>query len=260
MTLSPESRDATVAYGVDVARRPTVTPSAPPSQARAEAADRLAIGSDGRRGGVEGRRWRRARRGRRHRVFGSLSLVLLVLVAYVGGTFVQVWQAGRQDHARRAQAIVVLGAAQYNGRVSPALRLRLDHALDLYRADLAPVVVVTGGRQAGDRFTEATAGYNYLRDHGVPDPALRKEVQGRTTYESVSSAARFLEREGIDDVVLVSGQAQSKRLAGIASEVGLHAAISPADGSSSLRSLVRETVAVSFGRIIGYSRLARVDH
>lgn len=191
---------------------------------------------------------------------GWAALVLLgVLALYVGGTFVQVWQASRHDGARRAGAIVVLGAAQYNGRPSPALRNRLDHALDLYHRDLAPIIVVTGGRQAGDRFTEATTGYNYLRQRGVPDAAIRKEVQGRTTYESLAAASRFLHEEGVDDVLLVSGPAHSKRLAGTASDVGLSAAISPSAGTPTLRSLARETAAVSLGRLIGYRRLERFD-
>lgn len=199
-----------------------------------------------------------ARRRRRWWLVPVVAVALLVL--YVGGTFAQVWMASGRDGAREAQAIVVLGAAQYDGRPSPALTRRLEHALDLYEQGLAPMVVVTGGRQSGDRFTEATAGYNFLRRHGVPDDAIRKEVQGRTTYESLAAVARFLRKEDVDDVVLVSGPAHAKRLAGIASDVGLHAAISPADGSPDLRSLIRETAAVSAGRLVGYRRLERLDH
>lgn len=128
-----------------------------------------------------------------------------IVVLYVGITFAQVWQASRQDRARRAEAVIVLGAAQYDGRPSPVLQRRLDHALDLYRRDLAPVIVVTGGKRAGDRFTEAGVGYRYLRRNGVPDGAIRQEVQGRTTYESLASAERFLQKEDVDDVILVSG-------------------------------------------------------
>ncbi len=181
------------------------------------------------------------------------------VVLYVGITFVQVWQASRSDGARKADAIVVLGAAQYNGTPSPALRNRLDHALELYEQGLAPLIVVTGGRQEGDRFTEATVGYNHLRDRGVPDEAIRKEVQGHTTYESLAATARFLRTEGIDDVILVSGPATAKRLAGISGDIGLNAAISPSDGTPSLRSLIKETAAVSAGRLIGYRRLDRFD-
>lgn len=105
--------------------------------------------------------------------------VAVLAVSYVATTFVLVWQASRHDGRVRADAIVVLGAAQYNGVPSPVLRQRLDHALDLYREGVAPLVVVTGGRQPGDRYTEATTGYNYLRDHGLSDEVIRKEVQGK---------------------------------------------------------------------------------
>lgn len=179
----------------------------------------------------------------------------LLLFLYVAVTFVQVWRASDRDQVNAADAIVVLGAAQYDGVPSPVLQARLDHALELYEADVAPLVVVTGGRQEGDRYTEATTGYNYLRAHGVPDEDIRKEVQGRSTYESIAATARFLEVEGLEDVVLVSGPAQSKRMEGIAGEVGLDAQVSPAGADPSIGSLARETVGVSVGRIIGYRRL-----
>ena len=183
------------------------------------------------------------------------ALVLAVIVLYVAGTFVQVWQASRSDSARPAEAIVVLGAAQYDGRPSPVLQNRLDHAFELYEQGLAPLIVVTGGRQEGDRFTEATAGYNHLRARGVPDEHLQKEVQGHTTYESLAAVARFLRDDGITDVILVSSPSHSKRLAGVADDVGLDAVLSPSEGTPSVASLGRETVAVSVGRIIGYRRM-----
>ena len=191
---------------------------------------------------------------RRWLLRGALG-VLALGVAYVAVTFVQVWAASRDDGAREVGAIVVLGAAQYDGKPSPALEARLDHAYALWEQGMAPLIVVTGGRQEGDRFTEAGTGYNELRERGVPDEALRLEVQGRTTYESVAATARFLREEGIDDVVLISGPAQGLRLRGIADDVGLDAVVSPAHGTPTLRSLARETVGVSLGRIIGYRRL-----
>ena len=84
-------------------------------------------------------------------------------------TFFQVWSTGRSDQARAVDAIVVMGAAQYDGRPSPVLQARLEHALELYDDGVVPLIVVTGGRQEGDRFTDATTGYNFLRDRGVPD-------------------------------------------------------------------------------------------
>ena len=122
----------------------------------------------------------------------AVLVVLVLLAAYVAVTFVQVYRASRHDGARAADAIIVLGAAQYDGTPSPVLQDRLDHALALYEDGLADHIVLTGGRQEGDRFTEATAGYNYLRDQGVPDEALMKEVDGTSTWESLRASARFL--------------------------------------------------------------------
>lgn len=197
--------------------------------------------------------WLRRLAGRRLVVVAIGLAALLVL--YVGITFVQVWRASNADQVSPAGAIVVLGAAQYDGRPSPVLQARLDHALELYDAEVAPLIVVTGGRQEGDRFTEATTGYNYLRERGVPDERILKEVQGRSTYESIAATARFLHDDGITDVVLISGPAQSKRMEGIAGEVGLDVQVSPAGSDPSLASLAKETVGVSVGRIIGYRRL-----
>lgn len=197
------------------------------------------------------------------KVVGALSVLALT---YFALTFAQVVATTSRDDAKsagapHAQAIIVLGAAQYNGVPSPVLKARLNHALRLYRWGLAPVIVVTGGRQQGDRFTEATTGYNFLRDHGVPDRAIRKEVHGRTTWESLDSAAAFLHEEDIDRVILVSDGYHSKRLLGIAHEVGLHARVSPSHEPMSTgartRAQFREAVAVSIGRITGYHLL---DH
>ncbi|MCU1354540.1 MAG: YdcF family protein [Acidimicrobiales bacterium] len=198
------------------------------------------------------RRWRRPRV-----VLAVLGGALGLVLVYFGVSFLQVWRATTKDHAQRSEAIVVLGAAQYNGRPSPVLQDRLDHALWLYRHGIAPMVVVTGGRQAGDRFTEATAGYDYLRHRGVPDKAIRKEVQGRSTYQSLAATARFLKREGIHDVVLVSSAAHAMRIGEIAGELGLSAHVSPASHHASFRAMGRETVAVAVGRVIGFRRL---DH
>ena len=123
-------------------------------------------------------------------VLRVVSIVLLALLVYFIVTFIEVYRASNHDGARRADAIVVLGAAQYNGTPSPVLQDRLDHALELYREGLAETIVVTGGRQEGDKYTEATTGYNYLRAHGVPDGALMKEVDGKSTWESLEASAR----------------------------------------------------------------------
>jgi vancomycin permeability regulator SanA len=216
-------------------------------------------------GHAPGRRRTSRRRWLRRLWIGSLVVVLLG-IGYVGVTFAQVVSTSHRDdvpnaRAAKAQAIIVLGAAQYDGVPSPVLEARLDHALELYRWGIAPVVVVTGGRQPGDRFTEATTGYDYLRKRGVPDSAIRKEVHGSTTWESLRAASTFLAQEGISEVVLVSDGYHSKRLLEIAGEVGLDARVSPSteslSGSTRLRAELRETVAVSIGRVTGFHLL---DH
>ena len=192
-----------------------------------------------------------------------VGVLLVVCFLYVSVTFVMVYRASRHDGARAADAVVVLGAAQYNGQPSPVLRDRLDHALALYEAGLAAHIVVTGGRQAGDVFTEATTGYNYLRDRGVPDEALLKEVGGKNTYESLAASARFLRERDLTDIVLVTDGYHALRVRSIAEDLGLRAEVSPTDTRLSrageLRQLLRETAAVSVGRIIGWNRLFRLD-
>ncbi len=190
--------------------------------------------------------------------------VLVVLGLYVGGTFIQVWQASRRDQAHQAGAIVVMGAAQYNGDPSPVFEARLEHGLELFEQGLSDTVVVTGGSQEGDEFSEAEAGAMWLADHGVPDSAVLREVQGRNSWESLAASARFLQDEGIDDVMIVSDPFHAKRLEEIADEVGLEAYVSPTDespveGTAELRAMLRETAAVSVGRFLGYRRLMNLD-
>ncbi|MCP5029257.1 MAG: YdcF family protein [Actinomycetia bacterium] len=192
------------------------------------------------------------------RILVRFGVALGVLgVGYLLITFGQVWLASRADDARPSQAIVVLGAAQYDGEPSPVLRARLDQAAGLYRDGMAPIVAVTGGGQTGDRTTEAKTGYDYLRDLGVPDDRLRLEVQGTTTWESLAATRRFLAAEGITEVILVSDPYHSLRLRGMADELGLNAVMSPAATPAPLKSLLRETAAVAAGRVLGYGRLDR---
>ncbi len=185
-------------------------------------------------------------------------LALLVVVLYLGSTFVEVWSASHTDGRRPSQAILVLGAAQYNGRPSPVLKARLDHALALYRAGLAPLVIVTGGRQAGDVTTEASASARYLIAQGVPDAAIRREVQGRDTYQSLRASKRFLVAEGVTQVLLVTDGYHAARVRATAREVGLSATTSPVVGRAPVDRLLAETGAVAAGRIISFRRLAQL--
>lgn len=187
--------------------------------------------------------------------------VLAVLLLYYVVTLIQVVRAGRQTDPAPAEAIVVLGAAQYDGRPSPQLAARLDHALALYSEGVAPIVMVTGGNQPGDRFTEAEASADYLVERGVPEAAIMREAAGHTTYESLDAAADQLLDAGLDAVVLVTDPYHSLRSRLIAEEVGLDADLSPTPtsvvtGWSSFRRELAEAGGVAVGRIIGFDRLS----
>lgn len=189
-------------------------------------------------------------------VRGALLLAALG-VLYVAVTFGQVWWASTRDDAASADAIVVLGAAQWDGRPSPVLQERLDHAAELWGEGLAPVIVVTGGKQEGDRFTQGFTGYDYLTDLGVPDGALRVEVDGTDTFTELSASAVILANEDLgDEVLLVTDPYHAFRSAAIAREVGLTPHVSPTGGDADLRSLARETAAVSVGRLVSFRRLS----
>jgi uncharacterized SAM-binding protein YcdF (DUF218 family) len=207
-----------------------------------------------RRDGRVDRRWPR-------RALWALLAIFVLGVGYVGFTFFQVWSTSHRRDDTAAQAIIVMGAAQYNGEPSPVLRARLQQALDLYDRKLAPLIVVTGGRQPGDRYTEATTGYDWLRARGVPDAAILKEVHGGSSWEELKATARFLHARGIDHVLLVSDSYHSLRLLQIAGEVDLHAEVSPTTdhlpAGTQAKYLLRETAAVAVGRIVGYHLLDR---
>lgn len=201
---------------------------------------------------------------RLHAVIRFALLVAFVVAAYLAFVFFQVWTAARRDGAQPAEAIVVLGAAQYDGDPSPVYRARLDHAAALYHDGIAPVVVVTGGKAEGDRFSEATAGADYLHAAGVPDDDILRETSGRNSWESLAASARFLRERGITEVVLVSDPFHAERVDAIASEVGLDGHVSPTrtspiKGLDEWRRMGTEAVKVGIGRIIGFRRLMNLD-
>ena len=185
--------------------------------------------------------------------FGVAALYYLV-------TLYQVWSTGEADGARKVDAIVVMGAAQYDGRPAPVLASRLDHVIELYRAGYADTIVTTGGKQPLDRFTEAAASARYLEERGVPAEAIVQESTGRTSFDSLESAARLLRERGDRSVLLVSDPYHSLRIRGIAEELGLEAftsptRTSPVQGAGAFRRMVKEAAGVSLARIIGYERL-----
>jgi uncharacterized SAM-binding protein YcdF (DUF218 family) len=196
--------------------------------------------------------WRRA-------VVWSAVLSVGLLVIYVLVTFVQVWWASNRDGVRAADAVVVLGAAQYDGRPSPVLKERLDHAFEMYDDDLVGKIVVTGGSQEGDRFTEAQAGAMYLQERGVPDENLIREVQGTNTWETLAASAWILREQNLTDVVFVTDGYHALRVDAIADELGLNASVSPSRKGGSVGEMLKETAAVAVGRIVGFRRMVDLD-
>lgn len=200
---------------------------------------------------------------RLHLVFKIAVALLLIVAVYLGVVFVEVWQASRDDQARPAQAIVVLGAAQYDGVPSDVFRARLDHAVDLYRRELAPTIVVTGGKAEGDRFSEAASAAGYLHRQGVPDDDILRETSGRNSWESLAASARFLRGRGMTEVLLVSDPFHAERIDAIADEVGLKGYVSPTrtspiGGAEEWRRIGSETFKVALGRLIGFRRMMNI--
>lgn len=189
------------------------------------------------------------------RIVGLLGAALAL---YLVVTFVQVLSASRSDDRATTDAIVVLGAAQYDGTPSPVLRQRLDHALALYQDGVAPKIMLTGAKQPGDRFTEAFAGYRYLAGQGVPADDLMIVDDGNSTWDSLAAAKRVLVDLGAEQVTLVSDSYHSRRLEGVTRELGLEAGVSPTGAAPTIQELLRETGLVAVGQVIGYGRLLRI--
>jgi uncharacterized SAM-binding protein YcdF (DUF218 family) len=196
--------------------------------------------------------------------FRFFALLGVITFAYMAVTAGQVFLASRRDETRQVQAIVVFGAAQYNGRPSPVLQARLDHAAALYDDGFAEVIVVTGGRQPGDKFTEASTSADYLSGKGVSQDAILREVRGANSWESLAAAASFLKDRGMTKVLLVSDPFHAARTEAMADELGLEAYSSPTrsspiQGTTELTHMAKETVAVAAGQLLGFRRLMRVD-
>jgi len=133
-----------------------------------------------------------------------LVLAVVALVLFLMITAVQVVHTASLQEIRRADAIVVFGAAEYSGHPSPVLRARLDHALDVFHRGVAPVVITTGGAASDPTFSEGGVGRDYLMRHGVPERSLIAETQGRDTSESAIRVAVIMRANGLHSCIAVS--------------------------------------------------------
>jgi uncharacterized SAM-binding protein YcdF (DUF218 family) len=196
----------------------------------------------------------------RRRRFGWVSRLLvgaLVLAALItGGTAFRVWQVARVDDRRAVDAVVVLGAAQYDGEPSSIFSWRLRHAQVLYEQGVAPLIVTTGGSAEGDEFTEAQAGRDYLIGRGVPADAIVAVGAGSDTLRSLEAVAARAEADGWSSALVVSDPWHSLRARTMARDAGLDAWSSPTRSGPAVqtretqfRYIVRETAALLFYRL-----------
>lgn len=185
-----------------------------------------------------------------------LAALVLAGSLVVAGTALRVWQVARADDRPHSDAIVVLGSAQYNGRPSAILQARLDHALNLYRAGVAPRIVTVGGNRQGDRYTEAGAGAQYLLAKGVPANSVIAVGEGSDTLESVRAVAEVFHHQGWHSAVLVTDPWHELRTRRMAADSGIDAVGSPSrtgpvvqTRQTELRYVVRETGAYLYYRL-----------
>jgi uncharacterized SAM-binding protein YcdF (DUF218 family) len=160
-------------------------------------------------------------------LFRVTTLAIALLLAGWVISMILVERAGRRDDAQAADAIVVLGAAQYVGRPSPVLRARVDHAVSLWKRGLAPTLILTGGTGVGDTTSEAAVARKYAMSKGVPDHAIVIERHGRTTSESMQAVARIMDDREKNAVILVSDPFHMLRLSILARRYGLVPYTSP---------------------------------
>ncbi len=187
------------------------------------------------------RRFRRSFLSELWRWTATLALFLIVAVTICGfALLAAIYAQARKDQTRPVDAIVVLGAAQYNGQPSPILKARLDEALAAYDEGVAPLIVVTGGRQSGDQFTEAEASRDYLTQHGVPDNSILLENKAHNSWQSMQGVASLLKRRDLNRVLLVSDGFHIFRLKLMAKDLDLDAYGRPAVNSPIQRNSTNE--------------------
>jgi uncharacterized SAM-binding protein YcdF (DUF218 family) len=197
---------------------------------------------------------------RRHPILSLLALGLALALVAIGASGVVVWRAAHHDDAsdvERADAIVVLGAAQYNGTPSPVFRGRLEHAVVLWQQDRSDLVITVGSNRPGDTTTEAQSGRDYLVGRGVPASSILALPVGHTTFDSLEAVAAALHGRGLTSAFLVSDPWHNARIKAMASDLGLtgYASATWTSGDTSEetrgRGYLRETFAYLYFRLFG---------
>ena len=212
------------------------------------------VGSEARTVPLRAPRAPRPRRGRW--IFRLVVGALLMAALVVGGTAFRVWQVARVDGRQPVDAVIVLGAAQYDGEPSSIFAYRLRHAEALYEEGLAPRIVTTGGGRVGDVYTEAEAGRRYLIERGVPAEDVVAVAEGSDTLGSLQAVADRAEQDGWQSALVVSDPWHSLRARTMARDSGLDAWTSPTRSGpvvqtreTQLRYIVRETAALLYYQV-----------
>lgn len=157
-----------------------------------------------------------------------LALVLLVALVWSGWLYHQIHAAASADQARPSDAIAVFGAAEYSGRPSPVLHARLDHAVELYHEQMAPLIVTLGGGGGGDHgLTEGGVGRDYLLQQGIPFDRIVAETESVDTEEQVARLAEIAHQRHLNTIVVVSDGTHLFRVRKLCEDAGLVVYTSP---------------------------------
>lgn len=195
---------------------------------------------------------------RRHPLLTAAIVLILAVLGVLLASGVAVWRAAHKDEARRvdsADVILVLGAAEYNGRPSPTFEGRLRQAANLFRKGFSDRVLVLGGKQPGDRTSEAEAGRSWLVAEGLPEANVFSEPVGNTTLESLQAAAAYMRDQSLRSAFLVSDPWHNLRIRKMARDLGIEAYVSATWHSAArsewkrLSSYSRETFAYLYYRV-----------
>ncbi|GHD14784.1 hypothetical protein GCM10007147_01200 [Nocardiopsis kunsanensis] len=188
---------------------------------------------------------------RRFRLRWLITLVLVIALAIPPATWGWVWYTARQDDRDRSDAIIVLGASQYNGVPSPVFEARLRQAQSLYQQGVAPMIITVGGKQPADNHTEAAAGRDWLTEVGVPPEQVIALEEGADTLQSIGAVAEVYDQKTWETAIIVSDPWHSLRAKQMAADHGIEAGTSPArsgpaviERSTQLWYITRETASL----------------
>jgi uncharacterized SAM-binding protein YcdF (DUF218 family) len=188
--------------------------------------------------------------------------VAISFVLYFVVTAVSYRSSWSHEAKGSADVIIVMGAAQYDGVPSNLLEMRLQQGLDLWKDGRAPLIALTGGKQAGDRFTEAATGRRWLTDRGVPANAIVSEDVGRSTWQSLSQLDPVLRDRSVETAIVVSSYWHVQRADLILQQLGYDASTSPVPQNTEALSwttkALKELLGISFGRLMGFDTLYSV--